>query len=130
MDKVNSRALTETTEIKVEVQSTIAFVKKIDQGQRLPIETPKNEVESLKRGMKYAPCIEQCSEDMDSALTPVLKILVQRMKHLEINTRTVGGGEGIVMSVIAAIEDKWEGQLNKVTDRIYGMAVFPGGRWF
>ena len=30
----------------------------------------------------------------------------------------------------AAIEDKWEGQLNKVAARIDGMGVFAGGRWF
>ena len=52
------------------------------------------------------------------------------MKNLDINTGTGGGGVGIGMSEIAAVEDKWRGHLNEVAARIYGMAVFTGGRWF
>ena len=51
--------MTETSEIKAEVQSVIALVKKIDQGQRRPIETLKNEVDILKRVMIDAPYLEQ-----------------------------------------------------------------------
>ena len=50
------------------------------------------------------------------------------MKHLEISAVTGGGGLGIEMSEIAALEDKWEGQLNKVPDIIDGIDVFTGGR--
>ena len=88
MDKVNSRSLTDTSAIKAEVQSTIYLVKTIDQVQRRPIETLKNKVQILTRGMIYAPCLEQWSEDMDLSLTPVLELLGERMKHLEINTVT------------------------------------------
>ena len=51
MDKVKDKALTETSVRNAEFQSTIALVKKIDQGQRRMIKTLKSEVESLKRGM-------------------------------------------------------------------------------
>ena len=87
--------MTETSEIKAEVQSVIALVKKIDQGQRRPIETLKNEVDILKRVMIDAPYLEQWSEDMDSEQTPVLKLLGERMKHLDINTGIGGGVVGI-----------------------------------
>ena len=130
MDKVKSRALADTAAINAEFQSVIALVKKIDQGQRRPIENLKNEVESLKRVMIDAPHTEQCLEDMESAITPVLELLGERMKHLEINGGTVSGGVEIDMSEIAALEDKIKGQLNEVTARINGMTVFKGGRWF
>ena len=62
--------------------------------------------------MIYAPCLEQWSEDMNSALTPVLKLLGERMKHLDINASKGFGEVGIYMSDISALEYKWEGQLN------------------
>ena len=37
MDKVNSRALTETAAIKAELKYTTDLIKKIDQGHRRPI---------------------------------------------------------------------------------------------
>ena len=43
---------------------------------------------------------------MDSALPPVLELLGEWMKHLEVNVGTGGGGLGIGMSEIAALEDK------------------------
>ena len=52
------------------------------------------------------------------------------MKHMEMNSGTGGGGLGIWMSNIVALEDKWERQLNEVADIIYWMDVFAGGRWF
>ena len=52
------------------------------------------------------------------------------MKHLEVNAGTGGGGLGIGMSEISALEDKWEGKLNEVAAMIDGMAVFSGGKWF
>ena len=55
--------------------STTALVKKIDQGQRQPIETLKNEVDILKRVMIDAPCLDHWSEEMDSELTQVLELL-------------------------------------------------------
>ena len=57
MDKVNSRALTETASIEAEVRFTITLVKKLDQGHRRPIESLKSEVESLMLGMIDAPCL-------------------------------------------------------------------------
>ena len=45
-----------------------------------------------------APYLEQWSEDMDSALMPVLEMLVERMKNLDIHAGTVGGVVGIEMS--------------------------------
>ena len=59
IDKVKSRALTETDTIKAEVESTIDLVKNIDQDYRRPIEILNNEVESLKRGIIDAPHLYQ-----------------------------------------------------------------------
>ena len=42
MDKVKSRTLIKTSAIKAELQSTIVLVKKMDQGQRWPIESLKS----------------------------------------------------------------------------------------
>ena len=39
-----------------------------------------------------APILEQWSEYMDSVITPVIQLLGERMKHLEINA---GTGEGV-----------------------------------
>ena len=84
----------------------------------------------MKRGMIDAPCIEQWTEEIDSEITPVLELLGERMKHIDINSCTGGGGVGVGMPELAAFEDKWEGQLNEVAYRIDGMAVFSGGRQF
>ena len=109
-EKVKVIALTETSAIKDEVQSTIALVKNIDQGQRRPIESLKSGVESLKRGMIDALCLEQWSEEMDSEISSVLDLLGERMKHLEINAGTGCRGLWIWTSELAALEDKGEGQ--------------------
>ena len=52
------------------------------------------------------------------------------MTHLEINAGTGGGGVGIDISEIAALEDKRERKLNEVAAIIVEMDVFAGGRWF
>ena len=52
------------------------------------------------------------------------------MKHLDINAVIGGGGVGIGMSELEALEDRWEGKLNEVAAQIDGMAVLAGGRWF
>ena len=51
MDKINARALTETATIKAKVKSTIALVKKKDQGHIRTIESLKSEIQSLNRDM-------------------------------------------------------------------------------
>ena len=66
MEKVKVIALTETANIKYEVQSTIALVKKIYQGQIQLVKFLKSEVEILKKGMVDAPRLKHWSEDMDS----------------------------------------------------------------
>ena len=106
MDKIKARALTETAAVKVEFQSTIALVKRMDKVQRRLINYFKMEVKILKRGMIDAPRLEQWSEDMDLAITQFLKLLVERMKHLEINSGTRGGGVGMGISEIASFKDK------------------------
>ena len=88
MDKVKARALTETAAIKAEVQSTNALVKKIDQRNRRPIESLKIEFKSLNRGMIEALHLKHWSEDIDSVITPVLELLGDRLKHIEINAVT------------------------------------------
>ena len=52
------------------------------------------------------------------------------MKHLDINVSTRGGGVWIGISELAALDYKWEGQLNEVADRIDGMSIFAGRGWF
>ena len=52
------------------------------------------------------------------------------MKHLNINASTGGGGVGVGMIDIEALEGKWEVKLNEVAAQIDGMDVFTGGRWF
>ena len=91
MDTVKSRAFTETAVIKEELKSTIVLVKNMDQGHRWPIEYLKSEVKIMKIGMIDTPCLERWSEYMDSAITLVLQLLDEQMKHLEINSGTGGG---------------------------------------
>ena len=67
---------------------------------------------------------------MDSAITTVLELLGDWMKHLKINAGARGGGVGVWMPKIDALEDKWEIKMNEVADQIYGMDVFTGGRRF
>ena len=59
MDKVKSRALTETDAINTELQYTVAFVRRTDKGQRRPIKSLKNEAKILKIGIIDAPNMEQ-----------------------------------------------------------------------
>ena len=75
MDKVKYIALTETAVIKSEVQSMIALVKNMDKEQIRPIKSFKSEFKRMKRGMIYAPRLERWSEDMESAIIPVLQLL-------------------------------------------------------
>ena len=130
MDKVKAISLTETSAIKLELKSTITLVKKINQGQRRPIESLKSKLKSLKRGMIYAPRLEHWSEDMDSAITLIMELLGDWMNYLDINTSTGGGGVGVGITELVAFEDKWDGKMNEVADGIDGVAVFSRRRWF
>ena len=84
----------------------------------------------MKIVMINAPILEQWSEDMDSAITPIIQLLGERMKHLDINAGTGEGGFGVETSDIAELEKEWGGQLSKVAARIDWMAVFARGIWF
>ena len=84
--------MTETSSINYEVQYVISLVKKIDQGHRRPIETLDNEVEILKIFMIYATRLDQWLEEMDLELITVLKLIGERIKNLDINDGTGGGG--------------------------------------
>ena len=52
------------------------------------------------------------------------------MKHLDINYSTGGEGVDVGITDMEAFKDKFKVQLNKVSDRIDGMVIFAGGRWF
>ena len=52
--------------------------------------------------------IERWSENIDSAITLVLEVLNNRMKYLDINAGTGGGGFGVGMPDLAEFEDKWK----------------------
>ena len=130
MDRVKARSLTETAAMNTELQYIVALINKMGQGQRRPIKYLKHEVKNLRRGKIYAPHLEQWSEDMDSAITPVLELLDEQMKHLEINSSTGGGGVGLGISDMESFEYKWKGQLKEVADRIDGVELLAGGRWF
>ena len=67
----------------------------MDQDQIRPIESLKSEAEIVKRGIIDASRMDQGSEIMDSAITPVLELLYERMKHLEINASKVGREVGL-----------------------------------
>ena len=82
MDKINYRALSYKYVIKAEIQTTMSTVKKINQYQRRPMESLKKKVESIRTGMLNITSLEQWSEDMDSAIIPVLLILDKTMKYL------------------------------------------------
>ena len=114
MEKFKARALMETAYIKAEFQSTIALFNKIDQYQIRPIDYFKSDVKILNRGKIDAPHLGEWSEDMHSEITPVLELSGERVKHLEINTGTLGGVVGIWMSEIASFEYNWEGKMNEV----------------
>ena len=90
MDKINSRALSKTAVIKYDIQTTMYMVKYINQDQISPMESLKKEVESIITVILNTPSLEQWSEDIDSIITLVLLLLDRRMKHLELNTGTVG----------------------------------------
>ena len=130
MDKVKARAMMETATIKVELQSKISLVRNMDQGQRRPIKSLKSEGKIFKRGMIGAPYLERWLEDMDSAMTSVLELLDEQMKHLDINAITGCGGVGVGITDMEALEDKCKLKLHKIAARIDRMAVFVGGSWF
>ena len=67
---------------------------------------------------------------MYSEINPVLELLDKRMKHIETNVDTGGGGVGVGITDLAAFEENWEGQLNEFAARIDGMAVFAVEKWF
>ena len=48
---------------------------------------------------------------MDFVITPVLLLLDERMKHLELNMGTVGVGHNAGTSYTKALEDTWQVQL-------------------
>ena len=52
------------------------------------------------------------------------------MRHLGLNTGTVGVGHNTGTSEITVLENKWEGNTREITERIDGMAAFAGGIWF
>ena len=108
MNKIKSRALSETAGINADLQSTIAMIKNIDQDQKIPMYYLKKEVESIITGIINTPSIEQLSEYMDFAITPVLLLLDEIMKHLELSTvaEVVGNNAGICK--IEELENKLE----------------------
>ena len=90
IDKIKYKFLSEKIVIKADLQITMNMVKNIDQDQKLLMEYRKKEVESIIIVIINTPSLEQWSEDMDSIITLVLLLLDRRMKHLELNTGTVG----------------------------------------
>ena len=70
--KIKSGCISETSIIKVDLQTTIAMVKNIYKDKIRPMYSPKKEVESIRTGIINMPSLEQWSEYMDSAINPVL----------------------------------------------------------
>ena len=70
--KIKSGCISETSIIKVDLQTTISMVKKIYKDKIRPMYSPKKEVESIRTGIINTPSLEQWSEYMDSAINPVL----------------------------------------------------------
>ena len=69
------------------------------------MESLKNKVERIRTEILNTPRLEQLLEDMDSAITPVLLILYEKMNHLKLNTGSVGAGYNSGTSEIAALEN-------------------------
>ena len=67
---------------------------------------------------------------MDYTIIPGLLLLDERIKHLELNTGTVGVVHNAGTSEIMSLENKLEGNLREVAAGIYRKDVFSGGRWF
>ena len=67
----------------------------MDQRKERPIESIKIEAKILKRGMIDAHSMGRWSEYTESAINPVLVLLDERMKRLDINASTVGGLVGV-----------------------------------
>ena len=82
MDKIKYRDISCRPFIMVEIQTTMATVKNINQYHRRPMESLKKQVESIRTGMLNITSLEQWSEDMDSSITPVLILLDKTMKDL------------------------------------------------
>ena len=64
--------------------------------------------------------MEHWSEDMDSAIIPVLELLDEQMNHIEINASTGVGGGYVGITYLEAFEDKWKTQLKKLQLRFMG----------
>ena len=95
-----------------------------------PMDYLRKEAAGLRQRMLKKLIIEKWSEDMDYAITPVLVFLEENMRNLEF---LAGGGPRNQMGSngeINMLENKWDAQLREVADRVDGMAVFSGGRWF
>ena len=66
---------------------------------------------------------------MDSAITLVLGLLDEWLKHLEINAGTGGGVVRVGITYLEEFYNRWKGQQNKVAACIDGMDVFKKRRW-
>ena len=80
--------------------------------------------------MINTPSLEKLSEDIYSAITLVLILLDKIMRRLNFNMGPVVVGYNVGNIKIVALENKYKDQLIELSDSIYEIAVFTGGRWF
>ena len=69
------RDLTETAFIKAEINRMRERMGWMEHDHNPPMESLRREVAGLRQGMLKTSSIEKWSEDMDSAITPVLLLL-------------------------------------------------------
>ena len=67
--------MTKTGFIKSELNRTVERMGRMDQYHKLPIDYVRRGLLELRQGMIKTSSLEQCSEDMESAITPVLTFL-------------------------------------------------------
>ena len=78
--------------------------------------------------------LEIWAEDMEGDINPVLSIINDRMRKLEIGVRIITGWPSVPNDTpyteIIALEKNWEVEQKYVAARVEVTSVSLGGRWF
>ena len=93
--------------IESEFQNNTAMVISIDQDKKKPVDSLMKEFEIIWMGILNTSSLEQWSEDMDSANTPVILLLNDIIKSLELSMVASGGIHTAGTTYMSALENKW-----------------------
>ena len=83
-DKVKYRDLSKIDLINSEDQTAKDMISRIDQDYNNPVEYLQKEVDSIIRAMIRKSSLKKLLEDMDSAITPVIVLIDERMKRFNL----------------------------------------------